>query len=120
MTRCSAANTTPPARPSRLDAVDGMYGGPRTAVVWAVLSRELARAAGQVHVVDVGGGTGGFAVPLAQAGHRVTVVDASPDALAALTRRAADAAVGAPINAVQGDVESLGAVVPAGNADLGL
>jgi 2-polyprenyl-3-methyl-5-hydroxy-6-metoxy-1,4-benzoquinol methylase len=87
-------------------------------VVWAVLSRELDRAAKPVHVVDVGGGTGGFAVPLAQAGHQVTVVDASPDALAALTRRAAEAGVGAQISALQGDVEALGDVVPAGSADL--
>jgi 2-polyprenyl-3-methyl-5-hydroxy-6-metoxy-1,4-benzoquinol methylase len=95
-----------------------MYGGPRTAVVWAVLSRELEKAGSPVQVVDVGGGTGGFAVPLAQAGHRVTVVDASPDALAALTRRAAEAGVGAQISAVQGDVEALGDVVAAGSADL--
>jgi S-adenosylmethionine-dependent methyltransferase len=95
-----------------------MYGEPRTAVVWAVLRRELDRAGGRLQVVDVGGGTGGFAVPLALAGHRVTVVDASPDALAALTRRAAEAGVAAQISAVQGDVETLGDVVPAGGADL--
>ena len=29
---------------------------------------------GALDVVDVGGGTGGFAVPLAQAGHRVTML----------------------------------------------
>ena len=58
--------------------------------------RSSTAPAGRSTVVDVGGGTGGFAVPLAQAGHRVTVVDASPDALAALTRRAAEAGVGRP------------------------
>ncbi|PWU61944.1 SAM-dependent methyltransferase, partial [Micromonospora globispora] len=64
---------------------------PRTAVIWAVLRDELARRTGErLTVLDIGGGTGGFAVPLAEAGHWVTVVDASPDALAALTRRAAD------------------------------
>src|SRR3712207_9342621 len=65
----------------------------RTAVVWDaldVLVAELVTATGRpaLDVVDLGGGTGGFAVPLAGLGHRVTVVDPSPDALAALQRRA--------------------------------
>jgi S-adenosylmethionine-dependent methyltransferase len=91
----------------------------RTAAVWAVLRRELARHAGRpLTVVDVGGGTGGFAVPLAEAGHVVTVVDASPDALAALTRRAADAGVAGRVHAIQGDGDALAGLVPAGSADL--
>lgn len=69
-------------------------------------------------MVDVGGGTGGFAVPLAQDGHAVTVVDASPDALAALTRRAAEAGVADRVTAVQGDADALGDLVPAGGVDL--
>lgn len=93
--------------------------GPRTAVVWAALRRELDRQAGRaLTVLDVGGGTGGFAVPLAEAGHRVTVVDASPDALAALTRRAAEAGVGDRVSAVQGDADSLAGLAPPGGADL--
>jgi SAM-dependent methyltransferase len=92
---------------------------PRTAVVWEVLTAELDRQAGrELAVVDVGGGTGGFAVPLARAGHRVTVVDASPDALAALTRRAADAGVPDRVTAVQGDGDRLAELVAAGTADL--
>jgi 2-polyprenyl-3-methyl-5-hydroxy-6-metoxy-1,4-benzoquinol methylase len=88
-------------------------------VVWAVLTAELDRHAGRtLSVVDVGGGTGGFAVPLARAGHRVTVVDASPDALAALTRRAAEAGVSEQITAVQGDGDRLAEVVAPGAADL--
>jgi len=91
----------------------------RTAVVWQVLRRELDRAAGaSLRVLDVGGGTGGFAVPLARAGHSVTVVDASPDALAALTRRAAEAGVADRILAVQGDADALADLVPPGGADL--
>ena len=69
-------------------------------------------------VVDVGGGTGGFAVPLARAGHSVMVVDASPDALAALTRRAAEAGVAERVWAVQGDADSLADLVEPGEADL--
>jgi len=93
--------------------------GPRTAVVWAVLRRELERASdGGLTVLDVGGGTGGFAVPLAEAGHRVTVVDASPDALAALNRRAAEAGVASRVRAVQGDGDALTGLVPPGSVDL--
>ncbi|MET0415234.1 MAG: methyltransferase domain-containing protein [Actinoplanes sp.] len=91
----------------------------RTAAVWAVLRRELEKHAGrELTVLDVGGGTGGFAVPLAEAGHSVTVVDASPDALAALTRRAADAGVAERVRAVQGDGDALAALVAPGSADL--
>ena len=91
----------------------------RTAAVWSVLRRELQRHAGrELTVLDVGGGTGGFAVPMAEAGHVVTVVDASPDALAALTRRAADAGVGDRVHAVQGDGDALAGLVGPGSVDL--
>ncbi|MEU4624405.1 methyltransferase domain-containing protein [Actinoplanes sp. NPDC023801] len=91
----------------------------RTAAVWTVLRRELDRQAGrELTVLDVGGGTGGFAVPLAEAGHNVTVIDASPDALAALTRRADDARVADRIRAVQGDGDALASLVEPGTADL--
>ena len=96
----------------------GPHTAPRTAVVWAVLREELSRVGRPLTAVDVGGGTGGFAVPLARDGHRVTVVDASPDALAALTRRAADAGVADLIEAVQGDADALTDLLPAGGADL--
>jgi SAM-dependent methyltransferase len=91
----------------------------RTAAVWAVLRRELDQHAGrELTVLDVGGGTGGFAVPLAEAGHTVTVVDASPDALAALTRRAADAGVAGRVRAVQGDGDALASLVDTASVDL--
>jgi 2-polyprenyl-3-methyl-5-hydroxy-6-metoxy-1,4-benzoquinol methylase len=84
-----------------------------------VLRRELDRQAGRaLTVLDVGGGTGGFAVPLAQAGHQLTVVDASPDALAALTRRAAEAGVAERVRAVQGDGDALAGLVELASADL--
>ena len=73
-------------------------GSVRTAVVWRSVRSllvDLVDGTGrnQLDVLDAGGGTGGFAVPLAELGHHVTVVDASPDSLAALVRRAADAGV---------------------------
>jgi S-adenosylmethionine-dependent methyltransferase len=101
----------------------------RTAVVWEALSRNLhARQADlssreqehgrPLHVVDLGGGTGGFAVRVAEAGHRVTVVDPSPDALASLTRRAADAGVSEQVRGIQGDSSDLLEVVGKTSADV--
>ncbi len=83
------------------------------AVVSALIA-ETGRA--QLDVLDAGGGTGGFAVPLAGQGHAVTVVDPSPDSLAAAQRRAAEA--GVPLRAVQGDVTDLPAVAGEKNVDL--
>ncbi|MEU6741269.1 methyltransferase domain-containing protein [Streptosporangium sandarakinum] len=93
----------------------------RTAVVWDVLRAVLAELSSvtgrdRLDIVDAGGGTGGFAVPLAELGHAVTVVDPSPDSLAALERRAAEAGVG--VRALQGDAADLGDLLPAGSADL--
>ncbi|WP_433377194.1 class I SAM-dependent methyltransferase [Streptosporangium sp. CA-115845] len=93
----------------------------RTAVVWDVLSAVLAErvaATGRdrLDIVDAGGGTGGFAVPLADLGHAVTVVDPSPDSLAALERRAAEA--GVKVRALQGDAADLGELLPSGGTDL--
>lgn len=92
----------------------------RTAVVWevvlAALAEQGARRGSPLVVVDAGGGTGGFAVPLAQAGHRVTVVDPSPDSLAALQRRAAEQ--GVSVEALQGDLRDLEHLVAPASADL--
>src|SRR3712207_8582015 len=65
---------------------------PRTAAVWSALDPVLT--ARTLRVLDVGGGSGTLAVPLAEAGHDVTVVDPSADALATLRRRAETAGVG--------------------------
>ncbi|MGH8970223.1 MAG: methyltransferase domain-containing protein [Actinomycetes bacterium] len=88
------------------------------AVVWDALRALVAATPGGtgLDVVDVGGGTGGLAVQLAELGHRVTVVDPSPDALASLERRAGEA--GVAVHAVQGDAAGLLEVVEAGSADL--
>ena len=88
----------------------------RTAVVWAGLQPVLDRAPGQ-DVLDIGGGTGGFAVPLAGLGHRVTVVDPSPDALASLDRRARESGVADRVTGVQGDLGDLARRSPEGTTD---
>jgi len=98
----------------------------RTAVVWEVLrdalsalgSGDASAGDGVLSVLDAGGGTGGFAVPLAELGHRVTVVDPSPDSLAALERRAAESGTSGQIRALQGDAAGLAELVPAGSVDL--
>jgi SAM-dependent methyltransferase len=95
----------------------------RTAVVWQALSAELETRRNELtesrplHVLDLGGGTGGLAVRLAEVGHRVTVVDPSPDALASLARRAADAEVSEQIRGLQGDSANLLEVVERAGAD---
>ncbi|MFJ9314667.1 methyltransferase domain-containing protein [Pimelobacter simplex] len=89
-------------------------GSVRTAVVWDALEAALSGAPREV--VDLGGGTGGFAVRLAESGHRVRVVDPSPDALASLARRAREADL--DVSGLQGDVADLVDVVGAGSADV--
>jgi S-adenosylmethionine-dependent methyltransferase len=86
----------------------------RTAALWAALD-PLVGAGTPLRVLDVGGGSGMFAVPLARLGHDVTVVDPSADALATLRRRADTAGVGARVHGVQGDGDLLHEVLPTGD-----
>jgi S-adenosylmethionine-dependent methyltransferase len=102
-------------------AADSRRDGGRSTLLWDVLRGVVSAAAEttgrpELDIVDVGGGTGGLAVPFAALGHSVTVVDPSPDALAAALRRAAE--VGAHLVAVQGDAASLDSVAEPGSADL--
>jgi SAM-dependent methyltransferase len=95
--------------------------GSRSSLVADVLAEVIAARAAQsgaerLDIVDVGAGTGGFAVSLASAGHRVTVVDPSPDALAAARWRAAEA--GVTLTEVQGEAADLPGLVGAASADL--
>ncbi|GIH23156.1 methyltransferase [Acrocarpospora phusangensis] len=93
----------------------------RQTVVWDALRAVLAERAAAtgretLDIVDAGGGTGGFAVPLAGLGHAVTVVDPTPDSLAGLERRAAEA--GVAVKGIQGDAGDLGELLAPGSADL--
>ncbi len=105
----------PPERPS--ERPSERRAAVRTAVVWAAVQRALDRSGtgdgtgSGARILDIGGGTGGFAVPLAEQGHRVQVVDPSPDALAALARRADEAGVTDRVTAQQGDLADLGELV---------
>jgi SAM-dependent methyltransferase len=86
--------------------------------VWDALREVLAGFDGSASVVDIGGGTGGLAVRVAELGHRVTVIDPSPDALAALARRATESGVADLVTAQQGDLGNLLDLVPVAGADL--
>ncbi|HET9081915.1 MAG TPA: methyltransferase [Trebonia sp.] len=100
--------------------------GSRSSLVWDVLAEVIAARTAQsgravLDIVDVGAGTGGLAVSIAARGHRVTVVDPSPDALAAAGWRAAES--GVTLTEVQGEAGDLPALVgepgtDGGGADL--
>lgn len=68
---------------------------------------QVSRPGHTPELLDCGGGSGTYAVPLAVAGADVTVVDISADALATLSLRAAEAGVAARVHPVPGDVEAL-------------
>src|ERR1700678_2654371 len=102
-------------------ATDFRRGGVRSSLVWDVLrdvvSVRVAETGRQaLDIIDVGGGTGGLAVPFAALGHHVTVVDPSPDALAAAQRRAAEQRVS--LTAIQGEADGLDALAGQDRADL--
>ncbi|MDL5201061.1 methyltransferase [Streptomyces sp. ALI-76-A] len=119
----------PPASPRRPHATS-LRSDPsrpraslRTAVVWEVLQdavdrRTKATGRESLDILDTGGGSGNFAVPVARLGHRVTVVDPSPNALFALERRAAEAGVADRVRGVQGDTHGLFDVVERGGFDV--
>lgn len=84
----------------------------RYATVGDVLQRHAAELGPRVRVLDVGGGDGRDALPLALAGHDVTVLDPSRSWLAEADRRAADA--GVRLTAVEAGLDDL----PTGEWDL--
>ena len=92
----------------------------RTGVVWSAVREVLGATdlAPRAGIVDIGGGTGGFAVPLAELGHHVQVIDPSPDALAALDRRAQESGVADRVTGQQGDLSTLLDVTGPDTADV--
>lgn len=92
--------------------------GPVHRTLEAEVARAVAAGRAEPRVLDVGGGSGAWAVALARLGCTVTVVDNSPNALAALHRRAREAGVDHLVTPVQGDADALADVAPAGGADL--
>jgi ubiquinone/menaquinone biosynthesis C-methylase UbiE len=85
--------------------------------VGAALDRIVTAHPG-AQVLDIGGGSGTRAVPLAQAGCTVLVVDSSTDALASLARRAAEAQVADRVTAVQADADQVDVLLDPASFDL--
>jgi S-adenosylmethionine-dependent methyltransferase len=80
------------------------WGRIRYAVVAETLRREATRLGPGLRVLDVGGGDGMDALPLASAGHHVTILDQSRAWLDEAVRRAAAADVSASVAVVEGDL----------------
>lgn len=89
----------------------------RTVIVWEALREALALRPGAT-VLDIGGGTGGFAVRVAELGHQVTVVDPSPDALAILDRRSEETGVAERVVGIQGDLATVPDLVEPSSVDV--
>lgn len=77
----------------------------RGALIWDALVPLLDDDS--LTVLDVGGGSGALAVRVAEAGNAVTLIDPSPDALAAAGRRAEERGVAGLLTAIVGDLDSL-------------
>src|ERR687897_195137 len=103
------------AQPTASSSASERRQSVRTGVAWEGVRRLLepgdATDGQQARIVDIGGGTGGFAVPLAELGHTVQVIDPSPDALASLDRRAREAGVADRVTGRQGDLADLADLV---------
>ncbi|HEY2061892.1 methyltransferase domain-containing protein [Amycolatopsis sp. NBC_01480] len=102
----------------KTDTVAARGSGAVRRALEAELRAARARGVEQPAVVDVGGGSGGWAVPFASAGCLVTVVEPNPNALATLRRRAEEEGVSHRITVIADDSDALAAHVPAGSADL--
>lgn len=82
------------------------WGRIRFAVVRHTLKRTLD-GAGPMRILDVGGGDGRDAVPLAELGHEVTVLDTSSALLPLARERAADAGVAGRVRTIAGSIDDL-------------
>jgi S-adenosylmethionine-dependent methyltransferase len=92
---------------------DAPWGRLRFTVVRETLRRqteELGGGAGGLRVLDVGGGDGRDAVPLAAAGHHVTIVDPAPGWLAEARHRSELAGVADRVRTVEGSIDDLSSV----------
>ncbi|GAA1959462.1 methyltransferase [Nocardioides panacihumi] len=81
------------------------WGRIRFAVVGETLRRQTDWLGRRLRVLDVGGGDGRDAVPLAVAGHDVTVLDPAPGWLAEARSRAAEA--GVELTTLEGGLDDL-------------
>ena len=85
------------------------WGRLRYRVVARTIARATASLQGPLTVLDVGGGDGADSLPLAVAGHQVTVLDYAEPFLAMVRERAAAANVADRVRTVCADLDDLGA-----------
>ncbi len=81
------------------------WGRIRYTVVEEILRRQCAELGEGLRILDVGGGDGMDALPLALSGHEVTILDPSESWLGEAKRRAAEA--GVSVTTLVGGVEDL-------------
>jgi S-adenosylmethionine-dependent methyltransferase len=80
----------------------------RFLVVAHTLSKTIEQLGGGAwRILDIGGGDGGDGLPLALAGHSVTVLDPSAPMLAKLAEDAAEAGVSEQLTGLQGGIDSI-------------
>jgi 2-polyprenyl-3-methyl-5-hydroxy-6-metoxy-1,4-benzoquinol methylase len=97
---------------SQLDSWHAWQRTPWGRIRYRVVAETLRRTCGDLgngplQVLDVGGGDGGDALPLAEAGHRVTIVDYSRRLLEEARAAADERGVGERISTVHADLADL-------------
>ncbi len=98
---------------------DEPWGRLRYSLVATTTARAVAHLPGRLSIVDVGGGDGADGLPLARAGHSVTVVDVSPPLLRAAADRFAEAGLADRLRTVHADLDDLhGGLEEAGAFDV--
>lgn len=91
------------------------WGRIRFAVVRHTLARQVAGlGGGPLRVLDVGGGDGRDSVPLAEQGHRVTILDSSREMLQEADASAERAGVAERVRTVEGSIDEAGHLVGEG------
>ncbi|GAA4965103.1 tRNA uridine 5-oxyacetic acid(34) methyltransferase CmoM [Kineococcus glutinatus] len=95
------------------------WGRLRYAVAAHTTSRALAGLSGPLRIVDVGGGDGADSLPLARAGHDVTILNFSGPLLHAASAAAEAAGVGHRVRTVCADLDDLAALHLDGQAFTG-
>ena len=93
---------------------------PWNALKYRLALAQLARhmGSGARRILDAGGGNGQEAIPLAQLGHQVTIVDYSQEMLADAERRAAAAGVAQRVTLHFGSVREVPRLFPAAQFDV--
>jgi S-adenosylmethionine-dependent methyltransferase len=101
-----------PTFDERAEWFDAHYATTRGRIRLALIMERILESFPRppARILDAGGGSGAVAVPLAEHGYAVTLVDPSEGMLRVAARRIADAGVG--VETVAGSIEDLAALAP--------